>query len=75
MSWHGDRDGLLLECGDLDCYVFAKDGGGFGRLKGDMALAPGPGLKRLRGLLQPMFLIRQNLALRGWWLSRLVNAS
>jgi hypothetical protein len=22
--WHGDMDELFLECGDLDCSVFAK---------------------------------------------------
>jgi hypothetical protein len=26
------RDGLLLECGRLDCCVFGEDGGGSGRL-------------------------------------------
>jgi hypothetical protein len=31
---------LLLECGDLDCYVFVEEGGGFGRLNGSGA---GPG--------------------------------
>jgi hypothetical protein len=39
------------------------------------ALALGLALKRLEGLLRPMFLIGLNLVLRGWWLSRLVNAS
>jgi hypothetical protein len=24
-SWRGSRDGLLLECGNLDSYVFAED--------------------------------------------------
>jgi hypothetical protein len=57
VSWRGGRDGLLLECGDLDCYVFVEDGGGSGRLKGGVALAPDPALKRLGGLLRPMFLM------------------
>jgi hypothetical protein len=25
VSRHGGRFGLLLECGDLDCYVFVED--------------------------------------------------
>jgi hypothetical protein len=53
MSWRDGRDGLLLECGDLDCCVFVEDGGGSGRLKGDVALAPDQALKRLGGLLCP----------------------
>jgi hypothetical protein len=40
-----------------------------------VALAPDPVLKMLGGLLRPMFLIGLDPALRGWWLSRLVNAS
>jgi hypothetical protein len=56
-SWCGVRDGLLLECGDLDYCVFAEDGGGSGRIKDGMALAPGSALKRFRGLLRPMFLL------------------
>jgi hypothetical protein len=72
--WRGGGDRLLLECGGLDCCVFAEDGGGSGRLKGGVALAPDPVLKILGGLLRPMFLIRLDPALRGWWLSRLVNA-
>jgi hypothetical protein len=75
VSWHGGRDGLLLECRDLDCYVFVEDGGGSGHLKSGVALAPDPALKRLGGLLRPMFLIGLDLILRGWWLSRLINAS
>jgi hypothetical protein len=74
-SWHAGRDGLLLECGDLGCCMFAEDGGGFGCLKGGVALAPNLALKRLGGLLRPMFLIGIDPVLRGWWLSRLVNAS
>jgi hypothetical protein len=66
---------LLLECNDLNCYVFVEDGGGSGRLKGVVALTPDPALKRLGGLLRPMFLIGLNPVLRGWWLSRLVNVS
>jgi hypothetical protein len=73
-SWRGVRDGLFLKCGDLDCYVFAEDGGESGRWKGRVTLASGPTLKRLGGLLRPMFLIRLDPVLQGWWLSRLVNA-
>jgi hypothetical protein len=54
-----------LECGGLDCYVFAKDGGGYGRLKDGMALALGSALKRLGGLLRSMFLFILDLVLRG----------
>jgi hypothetical protein len=75
VSWHGGRDGLLLERDDLDSYMFVKDGGGSGRLKGGVVLAPGPALKRLGGLLRPMFFIGLDPMLRGWWLSRLGNAS
>jgi hypothetical protein len=40
-----------------------------------VALAPGAALKRLGGLLRPMFLIGlDRLTGLGWWLSRLVNA-
>lgn len=75
-SWRDGGDGLLLECGGDDCCGYAEDGGGSGRLlKGGLALAPDPALKRLRGLLRPMFLIGLDPAFRGWWLSRLVNAS
>jgi hypothetical protein len=55
--------------------VIAEDDGGFGRLKGGVALAPGPALKRLGWLLRPMFLIGIDLVLRGWWIPRLANAS
>jgi hypothetical protein len=55
--------------------MFAEDGGGSGRLKGGVALAPDPVLKKLGGLLRPMFLIGLDPILQGWWLSRLVNAS
>jgi hypothetical protein len=75
VSWRGGRYGLLLECGDLDCYVFLEDGGGSGRLTGGVALASDPALKRLGGLLQLMFLIGLDPVLWGWWLSRFVNAS
>jgi hypothetical protein len=71
----GGRDGLLLGCGDLDCYMFVDDGGGSGRLTGGVALASDPALKRLGGLLRPMFLIGLDPFLRDWWLSRFVNAS
>lgn len=64
-SWHGGWHGLLLECGGLDCCVFAEDGGGSVCLKGGVALAPDPPLKRLGGLLWPMFLIGLDLVLRG----------
>jgi hypothetical protein len=59
-------DTLFLECGGLDCCVFAKDDGGSGRLKGGVALAPDPMVKMLGGLLWPMFLIGLDPALRGW---------
>jgi hypothetical protein len=75
VSWHADRDELLLECRDLGCCMFVEDGGGSGRLKGGVALALDPALKRLGGLLRPMFLIGIDPVLRGWWLPRLVNAS
>jgi hypothetical protein len=71
-SWHGNKDRMFLECGRLGCCMFAEDGGGSGHLKGRVALAPDPVLKRL---LRPMFLIGLDPVLRGWWLSRLVNAS
>jgi hypothetical protein len=51
-----------------------EEGGGSGRLKGEVALAPDPVLKRLGGLLRPMFLIGMDPVLRGWWLLRLINA-
>jgi hypothetical protein len=50
-SWRGARDGLLLERGGFDYCVVVEDGGGSGRLKGGVVLAPDPALKRLRGLL------------------------
>jgi hypothetical protein len=48
-SWRDERNGLLLECGRLDCSVFVEDGGG-SCLKGKVALAPDPVLKKLGGL-------------------------
>jgi hypothetical protein len=60
---------LLLECNGLDCCVFAEDGGGSGHLKGGVALALDPMLKKLGGLLRPMFLIGLDPVLRDWWLS------
>jgi hypothetical protein len=60
----GNKDKLLFECGGLDCCLFVKDGGGSGRLEGKVALSPGPVLKRLGGLLWPMFLIGIDLVLR-----------
>jgi hypothetical protein len=53
--------------------MFVEDGGGSGRLYDGVALAPGPALKRLGELLRPMFLIRLDPVLRGWWLSWLVR--
>jgi hypothetical protein len=49
--WRDDGDRLLLECGGLDCCVFAKDGGRADHLKGGVALALDPVLKKLGGLL------------------------
>jgi hypothetical protein len=43
-------------------------------MKGRVALALDPVLKKLGGLLSLMFLIGLDPALRGWWLSWLVNA-
>jgi hypothetical protein len=74
-SWCGGKDRLLLECGRLGCCMFAKDGGGSGRLKGGVALAPDPVFKKLRGLLRPMFLTGLDPVLQGWWLLRLINTS
>jgi hypothetical protein len=74
-SWRGGKDKLFLECGRLDYCMFVEDGGGSGRLKSGVALALDPGLKKLGGHLRPMFLIGLDPVLRGWWLSRLVNAS
>jgi hypothetical protein len=74
-SWRGGKDMLFLECGRLGRCMFAEDGGGSGRLKGGVALASDPVLKKLGRLLRPMFLIGLDLVLQGWWLSRLVNAS
>jgi hypothetical protein len=54
--------------------VFAKYGRVSIHLKGRVALDPDPVLKRLEEFLRPMFLIRLDLILWGWWLSRLVNA-
>jgi hypothetical protein len=55
---------LLLECSTLDWCVFAEDGGGSGLLKGKVALTPDPVLKKLEGLLRPMFLIGLDPAFR-----------
>jgi hypothetical protein len=73
VPWCSDRDRLLLVCGGFDCCMFAKDGGrsGWGR----MALALDSVLKRLGGLLRPIFLTGLDPLSRGWWLSQLVNAS
>jgi hypothetical protein len=71
VSWHGGIYEFFLEGDDLDCCVIAEDDGG----SGDVALDRGPTLKRLGGLLRPMFLIGLDPVLRGWWLSRLANAS
>jgi hypothetical protein len=75
VPWRDNGDRLFLECGGFDCCVFAEDGGGSDRLKGGVTLAPDPVLKMLGGLLQSMFLIRLDPALRDGWLSQLVNAS
>jgi hypothetical protein len=56
VPWRGRRDRLLLECGGFVC-MFMEDSGGSGCLKGRMALAPDPVLKKFGGLLRPMFLI------------------
>jgi hypothetical protein len=66
---------MLLECGGLECCVFAEDGGRSSCLKGGLALAPDLVLKKLGGLLRPMFLIELDPALGDWWLLQLVNAS
>jgi hypothetical protein len=66
---------LLLECGGLGCCVFAEDGGRSGHLKGGVALALDPILKRLGMLSGLIFLIGLDPILWAWWLSRLVNAS
>ena len=55
--WRDGGDGLLLECDCVGSCEFVEDGGGSGRLKGGLALAPDLSLKRLGGLLRPMFLI------------------
>jgi hypothetical protein len=55
--WRDNGNRLFLECAGLNCYVFAEDGGGSGRLKNRVALAPDPVLKMLGGLHRPMFLI------------------
>jgi hypothetical protein len=58
---------MLLECDGLECCcVFGEDGGRSGCLKGGMALAPDPVLKKLGGLLRSMFLIGLDPALQGW---------
>jgi hypothetical protein len=54
----------LLECGELNCCMLAKDGGGFVRLKGGVALALDLVLKKPGVLLRPMFLIGLDPALR-----------
>jgi hypothetical protein len=56
-SWRGGKDMLFLECGRLGRCMFAEDGGGSGRLKGGVALAPNQVLKKFGGLLRSMFLI------------------
>jgi hypothetical protein len=72
--WRGGMDVRLLECGGPNCCMFVKEGGGSGRQKGGVALAPNLVLKKLEGLLRPMFFIGLDPALRDWWLPRLVNA-
>jgi hypothetical protein len=56
VPWCSDRDRLLLVCSGFDCCVFAEDGGRSGCLKGRIAMALDPVLKRLGGLLRPIFL-------------------
>jgi hypothetical protein len=65
VSCCNDKDRLLLVCDSFDCCLFVKDGGGSGCLKGMMALALDPVLKRLRGLLRLMFLIGLDAVLQG----------
>jgi hypothetical protein len=48
---------VVLERDAFDCCVFVEDNGGFGLLKGEVALATNPALKRLKGLLWSMVLI------------------
>jgi hypothetical protein len=74
VSLRGDRDGLLLEYVDLDCYVLVEDCGGSGCLNGGVGLAPDLALKRLGKHLRPIFFIGLDPVLRGRWLSWLVNA-
>jgi hypothetical protein len=51
VPWRGGRDRLLLECDGLECCcVFGEDGRRSGRLKGGLALAPDPVLKKLEVL-------------------------
>jgi hypothetical protein len=64
----GGEDGLLLECGGLDCCWSAEHIGD--PVTSRVVLALDLSLKRLRGLLQQMFLIGLDPALRGYWLSR-----
>jgi hypothetical protein len=45
--------------------MFVEKGGGFSRLKGGVVLTPDPVLKKLGGLLRPMFLMGLDPALRG----------
>jgi hypothetical protein len=56
-----------LECGGEDCCWFVVDGGGSGRLIGEVAIAPDSVLKMLRRLIRPIFLInRLDLGISGW---------
>jgi hypothetical protein len=64
-TWHGGWDGLLLDSGGLDPWLSADDGGGSGRLKGGMALATDPTLKRLKWLLQLILFVGLYSVFRG----------
>ena len=58
-SWcSGDES--LLECSGMDRCGSAEHGGGSGHLKGGVALASDLTLKRLGGLLRPMFFIARS---------------
>jgi hypothetical protein len=54
-----------LECGGLEYCVLVEGGAGSGRLKGEMALALDPVLKKFGEPLRPMFFIGLDPVLRG----------
>jgi hypothetical protein len=74
-SWCGGRDGLLLECGDLDCCVFAEDGGGSDRIKGRCGAGPGFSVEEVHRAPPDDVPFGLDPVLWGWWLLRLVNAT